>query len=1094
MFVMRTARKLLAALLVLSLFAVSAPVALAYAYTGYTPLDASSPIAFDGATVTWNGKTFTLDENTIYLDYRLDSAQIADHPYAFNNIQDAAAALRDGTAEKPMLLLTAPGVYWVDDPDDPEIRIDPNGGTPYGMVIDCDYLYFYGLNTVADNVVFACNRGQTQGASGNFTLFNIKGKGLKSENVTFGNYCNVDLEFPLDPAQGREKRAEAIAQAQLFSYNSQDGVAINTNFISRLNLCPFAVTYLNCHLESSGHASFFNSVYIGCSLEFYNVNFSSGKFFDCDIYLTPFTHNYQGLTNYYFGFVDGTGSGTVCVDTRFHRSQELKDLGITAEIAWDKKEAQSPTTRGYQHNVTLDGAPYVIQPGVDGASVQIPEDSMLLKAYKVTGADGQVYYNVPNILGMDPYGYTPAIRAAAQNDGLAQDAYLNIPLAATLAFSRGSASTIRSGQTTTNLTYGVSPAGKAGSAAIGAWTFTASQPDLVEITDNGDGTITVAGKNDTEQPVDVILIAKNALGVEAAAKLTVEPSYVDAPTFVSEPKITGPFYGQMQLSYQLDLGGDARRDESLVTWYRCDDAQGGNPLKVAVSRLDEPENAYTLGMGDVGHYLMATIAPKHNRCDAGELVTVYSDMQIQEYQVLPEHINTNFQNFPTDPQTQILPGTWTVDGYFAPECIDGNGVPRYNAVEDSWTYAAGSSGSLGYYGLDEKARGARLFYTPAHQNSDNMAVRVKLAPDKTAGQGFGSATDQFLELYIKYDLATQTGYALRIQRMTPDEINAIGYNGDGSVAGCAFWLVAYENGVRTDLTEKIMSSAFLTECTAALSVKDGVFEAKVTSTAETRSGDLYDYPREVQLKAAVADNEFGGTGMLFTGTVGSNSVLVLNWQTAWGPNPVIDEGEAEPPVQPEPPESSGNAPSTAPEQEQVFTQTVVARQDIVLADEPVLPQGVTAACEDGVVVLRAPAGVALDLTKILAGADSRSVLATRLGGSSSEGIVAISGSTVQTLQSGTVFLSIQIGQRSGFIKVVVGDGGPAPQTPAAAAPVREYTVTASRLNIRSGPGTQYAILGTLSRGTVFACPSSTEGWLQLDLGGIAGYISMQYVK
>jgi hypothetical protein len=106
---MRTARKLFAALLVLSLFAVSAPVALAYAYTGYTPLDASSPIAFDGATVTWNGKTFTLDENTIYLDYRLDSAQIADHPYAFNNIQDAAAALRDGTAEKPMLLLTAPG-------------------------------------------------------------------------------------------------------------------------------------------------------------------------------------------------------------------------------------------------------------------------------------------------------------------------------------------------------------------------------------------------------------------------------------------------------------------------------------------------------------------------------------------------------------------------------------------------------------------------------------------------------------------------------------------------------------------------------------------------------------------------------------------------------------------------------------------------------------------------------------------------------------------------------------------------------------------------------------------------------------------------
>ena len=105
---------------------------------------------------------------------------------------------------------------------------------PVGMTIACNHLYFYGLNTKRENVVFAVNRGQTQGAAGNFTMFNIQGTGLKSENVTFGNYCNVDLKFPLDPSLSRAKRADAIAQAQLFSYNGGDGVAIN----SRLRQSP----------------------------------------------------------------------------------------------------------------------------------------------------------------------------------------------------------------------------------------------------------------------------------------------------------------------------------------------------------------------------------------------------------------------------------------------------------------------------------------------------------------------------------------------------------------------------------------------------------------------------------------------------------------------------------------------------------------------------------------------------------------------------------------------------------------------------------------------------------------------------------------
>ena len=215
------------------LFVGMIPSAGAADYAGYSALDQSQPVSFDGKTVKWNGKTFTLDENTLFLDSRLQRAQLAGNPYAFNNLKDAKAALKNGTADKPMLLLTAPGVYWVDDPDDPAIRVGGGGGGPFGMTIACNHLYFNGLNPRRENVVFAVNRGQTQGSAGNFTMFQIQGTGLKSENVTFGNYCNVDLKFPLVPSLGRPKRAEAIAQAQLFSYNSGDGVAINSAFVSR---------------------------------------------------------------------------------------------------------------------------------------------------------------------------------------------------------------------------------------------------------------------------------------------------------------------------------------------------------------------------------------------------------------------------------------------------------------------------------------------------------------------------------------------------------------------------------------------------------------------------------------------------------------------------------------------------------------------------------------------------------------------------------------------------------------------------------------------------------------------------------------------
>ena len=47
-----------------------------------------------------------------------------------------------------------------------------------------------------------------------------------------------------------------------------------------------------------------------------------------------------------------------------------------------------------------------------------------------------------------------------------------------------------------------------------------------------------------------------------------------------------------------------------------------------------------------------------------------------------------------------------------------------------------------------------------------MKITLNVDPSKTAGQGFGSATGQYMDICIKFDTRTLTGYALRIIRTT----------------------------------------------------------------------------------------------------------------------------------------------------------------------------------------------------------------------------------------------------------------------------------------------------------------------------------------
>ena len=203
----------------------------------------------------------------------------------------AAIQTMNASPDDDYSLFIYPGVYWLDDPDDPTERTS-NGGTPFAQTIHCRNIRIIGTDPDATKTVLAVNRGQTHGAIGNFTMFLFRCRNIYTENITYGNYCNVDLDYPGNPSLSRKKRAEAIVQAQLAICAGTDSViAKNCRFISRLNLCNFSgarnAVFDNCHLECTDDA-LTEGLYHHCHLTFYSSKpfYSTSRgatFDDCDI-------------------------------------------------------------------------------------------------------------------------------------------------------------------------------------------------------------------------------------------------------------------------------------------------------------------------------------------------------------------------------------------------------------------------------------------------------------------------------------------------------------------------------------------------------------------------------------------------------------------------------------------------------------------------------------------------------------------------------------------------------------------------------------------------------------------------------------------
>lgn len=842
---------------------------------GYTPIDSSDPVEFGGTYIKYQGETIQLSETAIYLDGSLSDELAAQYPYVYNDITKAlsADALKNGTADKPMTVYVAPYVYWIDDPAATDIVQKTEGySAPYGMVVNSDYLTIKGLTGNPDNVVLAGNRGQSHASNGNYTMFRFNCSGaLTVKNITIGNYCSVDLDYPLMSELNQAKRTETITQAQLADVSGDKMFADNCNFISRLNLDPIngasRSLYNNCHFESTDDALNANAVYVGCDFDFYGNRplYSSygtgstflGCTFNCKIL------NVEAEPTQFFTKEGGTITAVDCVYN--------SNLSVPISIGWTKKPSTS--LKCYQSNIIHNGQSITI--GGEGAKETVDmTGKSVLDAYKVVSG-GKTYYNTYNLLkgsdDWDPLGVKDVIKAAGQDTVATQ---LSITSDVTEIESGKETASIGgtvnyfygTNDTTQKITYSVSDEDKA----------------YVKLTDNGDGTCKVEGTNNDDAARKVIINASTESGLEAAVGITVKPSKIEAPAFTKAPVITNDGQGSLKVDYSLDLG--SREDMSAISWYRCTDAEGSNPILVAVTRNDSPEYTYKLTAGDVGYYIMAKVESKNIRSDYGTPENTVYDKAIGVKDVRSKNFATDFSNFPNVKQSEIKAGFWTVD-YNRPADTESFGSWQGADTEEPWKYGTTGNGCVGA-GLYEGTQGARLMYTPVEGTYGDMSLKLVVDPAKTAGQGFGSA-GQYMDVLLKFDTSTLTGYGLRIIR-TRDSSNAV-----------TFVLVKYDNGTVTEISDKVIASCYATGCTISLKAEGN----KLTAHVETPTEQLADqaakgYPHVVDLTAEIEANSFGGVAIQHTGTLGArgwqNTTMLHNLNVTWegenNQNPEYVEG------------------------------------------------------------------------------------------------------------------------------------------------------------------------------------------------------------
>ncbi len=167
-------------------------------------------------------------------------------------------------------------------------------------------------------------------------------------------------------------------------------------------------------------------------------------------------------------------------------------------------------------------------------------------------------------------------------------------------------------------------------------------------------------------------------------------------------------------------------------------------------------------------------------------------------------------------------------------------------------------GAEGSWGLVQLQKGARLMFTPRNEREavTKQICTVTLDPCKGPGQGFGSATGQYLDICIKFDTRTLTGYGIRFIR-TPDYDRAV-----------ETYLVEYTDGQITRIGEPQRCDLFRAGCAVTVTAEDKTLTATIVNTR------LDGTPTQTLTATMPHPNTFGGFHLQHTGSTGASATVV----------------------------------------------------------------------------------------------------------------------------------------------------------------------------------------------------------------------------
>jgi hypothetical protein len=813
-----------------------------------------------------------LDTRSVVPNIIVDGTLAADQPTAnppmYRTLQNAYAAASAGTATNPTVIGIKPNLYNLDT---------TTPGTP-GLTISKNYITLLGLTNDQRNVVLYGDQGNEEGAGGPTQTYDgyvidVTATGFTARNLTIGNFCNVNYEYPGGPGvspQTVPERSSTVTQAVAIETSGDKHIFDHVSLLSKLDTTFIESTrayFTNVYIEGTndfiggGTISLWENSYV-----YYPTGNGEGTVTGTVFVNTTFQYAQipgGGSMEFYKGptsggsYPEGSTLPAVLINCTLPVNVTTANSASVAWVLGFAPVHQNIYTLTYQ-NLDTNGNPASIADASQG-----PPTYTLSREMTAQQAEA---FNPWNLLSATPTGVQDNWDPAGVGQTYVNEGEGSLPFG--MGITTGNPTVITAGTiagTTGRITGVVYPARASQSIT---WSSTSN---LVSLSPTTGLSTTVTGANNTgvSQYVPVNATASN--GLFQTGYPFVEPPYINPPTFVSAPALSTPANGTISVNYQLNLASN-RTDNSIITWYACTDANGDNPREVGISESytappvdNVPLQTYTLQLGDVGSYIKATVTPQADISNPGTAESVIASTPITLAEIGPTTqspnftVNPNFGNFPVVAETAYVPGYWTVSG--------------------TWTNEAQPTGStfVNGWGIRVASQGAAIYYVNPGPTAD-MEETVVMSPEKTAGQGFGSPGSsadstpsnivQNADIYIKYDPTTGNGYSVRFWRTTTSSTETM------------WQLFQHINGVGSPVpnsTAAVLTGVFFPNTTINLSIIGTTFT--VTGSNNMNSNTLF-------LQGTVSPNSFGGAGTRWSGTVPSGNSNVYSYFNITYPNPL----------------------------------------------------------------------------------------------------------------------------------------------------------------------------------------------------------------